>query len=286
MSVRSGRRAPATTNVLLIADTHLGVGQADRLLVKIADELHFVDVIVHAGDIVHDSVLEALARRAPQAEILAVKGNNDVDVDLPERLQADVDGCLIGVVHDSGPARGRTARLRRWFPSCDLVVFGHSHLPWHEVDVAADGHVQHHVNPGSAMLRRRAPACTAASVVIRDGDITHVRHVTLGCDYPAYDPTDRFNRNGWEAGVLMTEDEGSEESDVTTVASFATEGEAGVAQAKLRAYGVESAIDDQVEGGTVPVEGEDGVFVEVRTEDASDARDILDVAGDVEDGNR
>jgi hypothetical protein len=59
------------------------------------------------------------------------------------------------------------------------------------------------------------------------------------------------------------------------VASFATYGEAEVAQAKLRGYGIEAAIDDQIEGGTVVVEGEPGVIVEVPAADAEDARRIL-----------
>ena len=84
------------------------------------------------------------------------------------------------VVHDSGPAAGRGARLRRWFPSADVVVFGHSHLPWYEVHIRADGGAQHHVNPGSAMVRRRAPACTVARVVIEDGRVTEVRHASVG----------------------------------------------------------------------------------------------------------
>jgi uncharacterized protein len=178
----SGRRigpASATTNMLLVADTHLGPGQAHRLFDRIGDALSGVDVIVHAGDITDASVLEALANRVPDGRVFAVKGNNDIGLDLPERTQVDVNGCLIGVVHDSGPATGRTARLRRWFPSCDLVVFGHSHLPWHEVHAAPDGHVQHHVNPGSAMLRRRAPSCTTARVAIRDGEVVQVEHVVV-----------------------------------------------------------------------------------------------------------
>jgi putative phosphoesterase len=175
----AARLRAVTATVLLLADTHLGRGQADRLLGKIGDELDDVDVIVHAGDIVELSVLDALRRRVPRAPLHAVKGNNDVGLDLPERLEVDVHGCRIGVVHDSGPAAGRTARLRRWFPASDLVVFGHSHLPWHEVDVAADGHVQHHVNPGSAMLRRRAPTCSIARVTIRDGAVADVQHVAV-----------------------------------------------------------------------------------------------------------
>ena len=56
----------------------------------------------------------------------------------------------------------------------------------------------------------------------------------------------------------MTADDVNEHSEPTAVASYATEGEAEVAQAKLRAYGVEAFLDDQIEGGTIPVEGEAG----------------------------
>jgi len=64
-------------------------------------------------------------------------------------------------------------------------------------------------------------------------------------------------------------------SEPIAVASFATEGEAEVAQAKLRAYGIEAMLDDSVEGGTIAVEGETGVVVAVRAADADDARRIL-----------
>ena len=168
------------TDVLVLADTHLGRGAAGRLLDRIGDELARADVVLHAGDITDASVLEALGGRVPSGRVVAVKGNNDHGVDLPERQIVEVAGCSIGLIHDSGAAAGRTTRLRRWFPSCDLVVFGHSHLPWHEVDVAADGHVQHHLNPGSAMVRRRAPACTVAHVVVDAGRVLDVRHVAVG----------------------------------------------------------------------------------------------------------
>lgn len=59
------------------------------------------------------------------------------------------------------------------------------------------------------------------------------------------------------------------------VASFATEGEAEVAVAKLRAFGIEAALDDQVEGGLVVVEGEPGVIVQVPAPDAADAQRLL-----------
>ncbi len=109
-----------------------------------------------------------------------MKGNNDRGLDLPERTTVTLDGCAFAMVHDGGPAAGRTKRLRRWFPHGDVVVFGHSHLPSHDTDVNADGLVQHHVNPGSAMLRRRAPTCTVAHVITNGGSILAVHHVAVG----------------------------------------------------------------------------------------------------------
>jgi hypothetical protein len=75
----------------------------------------------------------------------------------------------------------------------------------------------------------------------------------------------------------VTADDATDHPEPEAVAAFATAGEAEVAQAKLRAFGVDSALDDQVAGGSVPIESEEGVFVEVRAEDAADAREILRV---------
>jgi predicted phosphodiesterase len=68
------------------------------------------------------------------------------------------------MVHDSGPTSGRAARLRRRFPDADLVVFGHSHIPW---DQAADG--QRIFNPGSPTDRRRQPHGTLGVLDIDGG---------------------------------------------------------------------------------------------------------------------
>ena len=74
----------------------------------------------------------------------------------------------------------------------------------------------------------------------------------------------------------MSSVEPDEHSDPVAVASYATAGEAEVAKAKLGAYGIDAALDDQIEGGTVVVDGESRVNVEVRAADADDARRILD----------
>jgi putative phosphoesterase len=164
-------------NVLLLSDTHLREGEAARLVDRLSGHLETADVIIHAGDITDASILATLEEFAP---VHAVLGNNDRGMILPERFVVPLEGCEIAAVHDSGTATGRAARLRRWFPQADVVVFGHSHLPWHEVDVrTADGHVQHHVNPGSAMQRRAAPHHTAALLQLHDGVVADINHILL-----------------------------------------------------------------------------------------------------------
>ena len=62
------------------------------------------------------------------------------------------------------------------------------------------------------------------------------------------------------------------------VATYRDVGEAEVARMTLQAYGIQAFIVDEVEGGTVPVEGEPGVTVQVRALDGDEARRILAAA--------
>ncbi len=162
---------------LVVSDTHLPARRAHVLIDRLGPLLQQADVILHAGDITEEAVLDTLRRYAP---VHAVLGNNDHGVTLPERRVLALDGAEVAMVHDSGSSTGRTARLRRWFPSADAVVFGHSHIPWNDTDIDGFGHVQHHVNPGSAMQRRRQPQCTVAWLDLSDGQVAGVHHVAVG----------------------------------------------------------------------------------------------------------
>lgn len=142
--------------IMVLADTHLGPGRAHLLTEALGDRLLRADAIVHAGDITDVSVIEELSKHAP---VTSVRGNNDIGVDLPETVESDVCGVMVAMIHDSGAATGRGPRLHRLFPSADVVVFGHSHLPWNETIETATGR-QIHFNPGSPTQRRRAPAKT------------------------------------------------------------------------------------------------------------------------------
>jgi predicted phosphodiesterase len=103
--------------------------------------------------------------------VVGVHGNVDegaVRGVLPERRLVAVGGVQIGLVHDAGPARGRLARLRAWFPDTAAVVFGHSHMPL--LERAADGFQI--FNPGSPTERRRAPEHTMGIARPLDGSVT------------------------------------------------------------------------------------------------------------------
>ena len=140
-----------------------------------ARRLEGVDLILHAGDVCRRETLEELERFAP---VHAVLGNNDgPDVaawGAPEVLELDLDGLAVAMVHDSGAAVGRGRRLRRRFPAADLVVIGHSHIPWDEV---TDG--QRAFNPGSPTDKRRQPRGTLGELVVEDGALVTVRIVPV-----------------------------------------------------------------------------------------------------------
>jgi uncharacterized protein len=112
---------------------------------------------------VASSVLEELAAFAP---VEAVHGNMDeaaLKAALPERRVVAVERVRIGLVHIPGPSVGRDERLASWFPGCDAVVYGHTHVP----------QVERHrsvwiVNPGSPTERRRAPGHSMAVLEVED----------------------------------------------------------------------------------------------------------------------
>jgi putative phosphoesterase len=156
--------------IAVLADTH-SPRRWKQCPPAVAAALRGVDAILHAGDVCAAATLDELAAWAP---VHAVLGNNDgPDVaawGAPKTLQLDLDGLPVAMIHDSGPASGRPARLRRMFPDAALVVFGHSHIP---LDETHDG--QRIFNPGSPTDRRRQPRGTMGELSIEDGRLVSAR---------------------------------------------------------------------------------------------------------------
>jgi putative phosphoesterase len=153
-------------HVAVVSDTH-APRFWKRMPPAVAEQLAAVDVILHAGDVCVPSVLDELAAFAP---VHVVQGNNDGDDvaawGAPETLEIELDGVRVAMIHDSGARTGRARRMRARFPDADLVVFGHSHIPW---DTQEDG--QRLFNPGSPTDKRRQPRGTMGRLVLDDGRI-------------------------------------------------------------------------------------------------------------------
>ncbi len=156
--------------IAVLADTH-SPRHWKRCPDAVVRILTDVDLILHAGDVCLVETLEELAAFAP---VRAVRGNNDgpevAAWGAPEELHTEIGGVRVAMVHDSGAAAGRGRRLRRRFPEADLVVFGHSHIPWNQ---AYDG--QRAFNPGSPTDKRRQPQGTIGELVILDGVLHRAR---------------------------------------------------------------------------------------------------------------
>jgi uncharacterized protein len=129
------------------------------------------DVVVHAGDWVSVRLLDALEARARR--LVGVFGNNDgapLRARLPEVAHVELDGVRFAVVHETGAATGRERRCARAYPDTDVLVFGHSHIPW---DSTADTGLRL-LNPGSPTDRRRQPTFTWMTAEVADGTLRTV----------------------------------------------------------------------------------------------------------------
>ena len=156
--------------LLLIADTHLP-RRARELPTQVWDEVDRADVVVHAGDWVTPDLLDELTARSTR--LVACWGNNDGEQlrsRLPERADVVLGGLRFTVVHETGAAAGRDARMSRCYPDTDVLVFGHSHIPW---DTTTSTGLRL-LNPGSPTDRRRQPFCTYMTARVEDGTLTDV----------------------------------------------------------------------------------------------------------------
>lgn len=172
VAVRDGRRG-LPVRALLISDTHVPT-RAQDLPEPVWDEVDRADLVVHAGDWMDAGLLDRLEARVAGrgASLLACWGNNDgpdLRARLPEVARATVAGVRLAVVHETGGRDGREARMRGAYPDVDLLVFGHSHIPW---DTTFEG--QRLLNPGSPTDRRRQPHCTYLTARLADGGVRDV----------------------------------------------------------------------------------------------------------------
>jgi uncharacterized protein len=145
--------------------------RAKDLPAPVWDAVDDADVVIHAGDWVSVDLLDALEARARR--LVGVFDNNDgaaLRARLPEVARVELAGVRFAVVHETGAATGREKRCARAYPDVDVLVFGHSHIPW---DTTAESGLRL-LNPGSPTDRRRQPTFTWMTVEVADGALRTV----------------------------------------------------------------------------------------------------------------
>lgn len=167
-----------STRLLLLSDTHLPL-RAKALQEQVWRLVDEADVVIHAGDWVDVALLDALEARARR--LVGVAGNND-GPELWQRLgeiaRVEIAGVRFAVIHETGAATGRERRCDARFgrasvDPADVLVFGHSHIPW---DTTSPSGLRL-LNPGSPTDRRRQPVGTVMTAVVDDGELRSVELV-------------------------------------------------------------------------------------------------------------
>ena len=162
------------TRLLLLSDTHLPKRARD-LPAEVWQAVDAADVVFHAGDWVDLPTYERLSARTAVTggRFVGVWGNNDgpeLRAVLPEIARVEIDGLRFAMTHETGPAAGREARADAAFPGVDVLVFGHSHIPWDSVTPAG----LRLLNPGSPTDRRRQPHATYLTATVVLGALADV----------------------------------------------------------------------------------------------------------------
>ena len=157
----------AATHVIgLISDTH-GMVRAD-----VYGALAGVELILHAGDVGGDAVLDELALIAP---VIAVYGNTDYPGDprLAASIDREIGGVSIHVSHGHELGSPTPEKLLERYPA-DVIVYGHTHK---QLVVRADGRLV--VNPGAAGARRFKLEPSVGKLTV-GGGVADVELVSLG----------------------------------------------------------------------------------------------------------
>jgi putative phosphoesterase len=125
----------------LISDTH------GMLRPEVFEVFKDVELILHAGDVGDDAILDELQAIAP---VYAVRGNTDrIDNPrLPASRELEINGVRVHVSHGH-EVGAKPITLVAAYPDAKVIVYGHTHR---ELVTESDGVLV--VNPGAAGARR------------------------------------------------------------------------------------------------------------------------------------
>jgi len=140
----------------LISDTH------GLLRPEVHSALAGVELILHAGDVCGDDILDELRLIAP---VRAVYGNNDApwDSGLVQAIDETFGGMRVHVSHGHEVGKVTPENLAAAYDA-DVIVYGHTHV---QRVTRLDGRLI--VNPGAAGPRRFKLEASVALLTIANG---------------------------------------------------------------------------------------------------------------------
>jgi putative phosphoesterase len=157
--------------VAVLADTHWK--GTDPVPEHVLDLVEDADLIIHAGDLKCERVLESLSK--DNRPVLAVRGNNfELDLAaLPDVRVEDLNGFKVGIAHDIGSLGQFAAHCKRpediFGEPVDCVIFGQTHHPFFDVL-----HGVPFINPGSATDQDHSGAPGTVAVLDINGRLRSV----------------------------------------------------------------------------------------------------------------
>lgn len=139
--------------VAILSDTH------GLLRDEVKEELKQADVIIHAGDINTQTIVDELKR---YATLYIVRGNNDKEwaEEIPEQLFVTIEGVRFFIIHNK-------KEIPKDLKEVDVIVYGHSH----KYGVNEEQGVLM-LNPGSCGKRRFGLEITMCNMFVENGRYT------------------------------------------------------------------------------------------------------------------
>jgi putative phosphoesterase len=162
--------------VAVLADTHWK--GSDAVPDQVMSLLEDAEVVVHAGDLKCEHVLESLGKDG--RPVLAVRGDNfELSLaGLPDTRVEDLNGFKVGIAHDIG-AVGEYASYHKkpqdiFGETVDCVIFGGTHHPFFDVF-----HDVPFINPGSVTDQDHSGRPGTLAVLDINGKLKSVSFVQI-----------------------------------------------------------------------------------------------------------
>lgn len=116
----------------VISDTHLKEVNS-RLIDIYKDYFSDVDMIIHAGDLISEEIVDFLSQK-PLHIVHGNMDNFDIKKKFPKKKILEVSGFRLGLIHGWGSPFGIEKRIKSEFNDVHAIIYGHSHKSANHID--------------------------------------------------------------------------------------------------------------------------------------------------------